>query len=140
MERARSLPAVQCADVTPAEREAQILGVSGLLGVDPLTTTVRRAKHADGTRLAGTVLRYAAPPAVTPAWFQRELECHAADVALGRVPARDDDPYVSPAAWLDFEVATAGSALVITVRAPDSEAAADTIERARRLSSRSRVQ
>ena len=82
----------------------------------------------------GARLRYAAPAGVTAAWFQRELECHEADVVLGRAPARRDDPYVSPDEWLEIEVGTAGSALVVEVRARDRDAAAAAVQRARWLS------
>jgi hypothetical protein len=99
-------------------------------------TSLRALKGYPDDHLVGARLRYAAPPGVTAAWFQRELECHQAEVVLGRAPARDDDPYVSADEWLEIEVGTAGSALVVEVRARGRDAAAAAAERARRLAAR----
>lgn len=133
LENASRIPPALCDDATPAERATRVLGTRGLFGVELSRETFLSSKSYTRSRPAGVELRYAAPPAVTTAWFQRELECHQADVVLGRVAARDDDPYAAPDVWLAVDVTTAGSAMVVEVRAEDREAAAAILERARRL-------
>jgi hypothetical protein len=139
IELASRIPRAQCDDAAPGDRAAQVLGMPGLLGVAPLTATVRRYKGMDESRLLGVEIRYAAPPGVTPMWLQRELECHQADVVLGRAPARADDPYVAPDEWLGLDVGAAGSALVVQVSAASRRAATASVERARRLYARAQV-
>jgi hypothetical protein len=139
IEQARHVPGAQCDDASPADRAAQVLGLRGLLDVAPLIATVRKYKGMEGSRLVGVEIRYAAPPGVTPMWLQRELECHQADVVLGRAPARPDDPYVAPDEWLALDVGAVGSALVVQVSAASRGAATASVERARRLYARAQV-
>jgi hypothetical protein len=133
LEQAKSIAATRCEGTAPGERVARLLGAPGLLGVEPLIATVPSYKGPNESRLVGAALRYTAPPGVTPTWLQRDLECHQADVVLGRTPLRADDPYVAPDDWLGIEVTTVGSALVIQVRARSHEGAEAAITRARRL-------
>jgi hypothetical protein len=139
MERARGIPHVQCDDVTAAARAEQVLGMRGILGVEPLTVTRHRSKGRDESRLVGLEIRYAAPPGVTTAWLQRQLECHQAEVILGRAPAREDDPFVSPEEWLELAVGDGGSVLVVQIAAQSQETATASAERARRLHRRAQA-
>lgn len=87
---------------------------------------VDRAVHIRGARL---LLRPAMN--VSPEALQRALECHEAEVTLGRAAALQSDPYVLPGSWLDIHVASTGDGLVAAVETNELDDARRVLERAR---------
>jgi hypothetical protein len=131
--RAESLPPAQCADAMPAERTTRLLARPEVLEVEPAVDVQRRTKGVPSSRVTGANLRFAAPPGVSSAWLQREIECHQAEVALGLASAADNDPYVLPNDWLEIQVHEKGSSFVVATRAGTREAAAAALDRAKRF-------
>jgi sterol desaturase/sphingolipid hydroxylase (fatty acid hydroxylase superfamily) len=60
----------------------------------------------------------------------RGLECHEARVIIGRWTAQENEPWVLPQKWVDFEVAAEGDGFVVDVITDDPEDAKTVLARA----------
>ncbi len=132
-ERALAIPAAQCDGASADERARRLLEDTALVTAEPLTVSRRTSKGQYETRLLGAELRYVARASVTAGHLQAEIECHQADVALGRVTGREPDPFVAEGEWLDIDADAAGSALRVRVLAAGREEASAIAARARAL-------
>ncbi len=134
--KARSLPPALCADASAAER---VVALDRL----PLPLSVDREIHGNiATKVTsiparyGTTLVVPAPASVSPAWLQRTITCHQADVALGDTQPRADDPFAVPADWLQVDVRADGATLVVRLEPTDRGHSAEVLDRARRWAQR----
>lgn len=134
VEQARGL-APNCAYQPADARSEQIFALSP--SAEPLVEADRSSKIPGATRRDGARLTLAAPPGLTGAFLQRQLECHQTDVVLGLQGSRADDPFVLPEAWVNIRVFERGSSLVVELRAEQPEGAR-LVERAARFAARSR--
>ncbi len=120
-----------CADITPAERCGLLLRLPRALEVTPLSRTVLSNKLPQRVQLIGASLVFPAPADINPAWLQRTLICHQADVAAHPSLAAADDPLVLPGAWLDVAAHQEGGTLVVTLASSDPAQAEAILARAR---------
>jgi hypothetical protein len=131
-EKARQLSAVECRDGSPEARAQRLHALRTVVAADAMyperPNKPLRASPAIGVRMA-----VAASDNVAPVFLEHEIECHEADVVLGRTPLTDDDPFVLPAEWVDARVEASGTQLVIELRPASGGAATEVVDRARRF-------
>ena len=129
---ARTLLPTLCTDTSPEERAAVLNRLPRPLAVERAERTVNAGKLSPRSVLAGVSIVLPAPPNATPAWLQRVLTCHAADVALGKVPVMPDDPFSDVQTWLQMAARSVGSTVVVQIEPMDRAEAGHVLERADR--------
>lgn len=131
-EKARQLSSAECRDGSPESRAQRLHALRATVAADAVyperPNKPLRASPAIGARMA-----VAASENIAPVFLEHEIECHEADVVLGRTPMTDDDPFVLPAEWVDARVESAGTQLVIELRPASGGAATEVVDRARRF-------
>ena len=136
-DRAHELDA-KCRGV-PESLAAPFLSPAAIDGVEPATAYVMGGPNGHESRLRGARIHFRPLPGATKESIARALECHAAGVVLGRIGAREDDPYTLPGRWLVIEVESERDGFVAVVTSDDLDDARRVLERARALG-RARVQ
>ena len=127
---AHALPSGFCADATAKDRLAVLNRLPQPLAVEPLIRHISYAKFASRQVANGALLVLPAPEGVSPAWLQRTLTCHEADVVLGRGEAADADPVVLPTDWVAVAAYAKGGTLVVRLEADNPDLAQEVLTRA----------
>lgn len=133
---ARTLPGGYCADATAEARAAILDRLPRPLSVDPVQHEILAGKFPARSTLVGAAIVLPAPESMSPAWLQRVLTCHEADVALGQIQAQRDDPFCNPSAWLGIAAYPHRGTLVIRIEPSDESQAASVLAQATRWASR----
>ena len=110
---------------------APLLSASALDSVEPAYSYVKSGPNDREARLRGASIHVKPLPGLSREALARGLECHEARVALGRIPAPAEDPYVLDGHWLDIDVDSEADGFVVRVRTDESDAARRVLERAR---------
>jgi hypothetical protein len=100
-----------------------------------LRTGPRNGNYA--VKLVGAQLYVPDGHAMTPEQLQGILHCHQARTVLGDIPASADDPFSLADAWMDIQVQSERSGLVVKLRGQDPEEAQLIDSKAQRLWARS---
>ena len=129
---ARRVASRECRDGLASDRATRILALRGVDRVEPLIVE-RRTKQGVTTEVVGARVALVAAENLSPAYLEREVECHESDVVLGRAAVDEGDPFVLPSEWVDARVHGEGALLLIDLHPVTTEGAAETLARARRF-------
>ncbi len=119
----------RCPSVVPAgrlPRRGELAGVE----------VIRPSQRGKGLEPPPTGVELAFSRALPEAELRNDLSCHQVDVALGRVPLADDDPFALADDWIDFDVRYVSDRTVLREEAHGSTQAGALVERARRFAAR----
>lgn len=125
IERTRCGPEVNESALAP------VLDGQSVKEVGPLYATIEGgSKSGEQARLRGALITVNALPGVTAEWLDRELECHAASLALGQAKSTPDDPFWLPGSAVDIDVRPAKDGFLIGVAGFSSADARQILDRA----------
>jgi len=124
IESTRCGPEVNDSDLAP------VLGGQAVQGVGPLYSTIEANKSGGQSQLRGALLTVNALPGVTAEWLDRELECHGARLALGRVTSTPDDPFWLPGSSVDIDVRPTKDGFLVGIAGYSSTDAHKILDRA----------
>ena len=122
----------KCRDFTESQ-VAPLLASSSIDSVDAAYVYVMGGPNGRSARLRGARLHLRPSTGATHESLTRVLECHQANVVLGRSALGDYDPWVLPGRWLDVEVASEGDSFVALVTTDDFDDAQKVLARAKRF-------
>lgn len=122
----------KCRDFSE-DQIAAMLTPASIDSVDADYVYVMGGPNGRSARLRGARLHLRPAPGASPESLTRALECHEANVVLGRTRSPIDDPYVLADRWLDIKVASEGDSFVTLVTTDDFDAAQEILARAKRF-------
>jgi hypothetical protein len=109
-----------------------LLGPEAIEAVEPAYSYVLSGNdHRSNLRGARLLVRPL--PGLSAEALTRSLECHEASAVLRGVALADDDPYVLPGDWVNFDVSSEGDGFVVLARVLDIEEARLVLARAKRF-------
>ncbi len=129
LDRARAIE-TKCTSVSD-DKLAGLASPSSVESVEPSYAFVPSTASDHEARLRGALLHVRPIAGFSREALARGLECHEANVALGRTPPFADDPYTLPDRWLSIDVDSDGDGFAVHVRADDFRDAGRVLERAR---------
>ncbi len=117
---------------TPPPADARLFTPEVVESVEPYILHVNSGNGREA-RMHGAELRLRPLPGMTPELVAHDLECHSAELVLGRAPgtARPDDPYFLPDGWVKISVRSDDAGFVVALDGEDIEQAKEILARAR---------
>jgi hypothetical protein len=122
----------KCRDIAN-DPNMQALNPSSVDSVDAAYAFVMGGPNGRSARLRGARIQMKPIAGTSKESLTRALECHEANVVLGRATAVADDPYVLADRWLDIEVTSEGDSFVALVTTDDFNDAREVLARAKRF-------
>jgi hypothetical protein len=110
---------------------APLLRPSGIDAVEPAYSYVLGGPNGREARMRGAKLHVKPAEGLTREIIARGLECHEANVVLGRGRELENDPYVLPRRWLDIDDESERSGFAVLVQTNDIDDAKAALARAR---------
>jgi hypothetical protein len=127
---ARNLEA-KCRDESD-DQNRQSLSPESIESVDAAYVYVMGGPNGRSARLRGARIQLKPLAGASGETLTRVLECHEANVVLGRATSPADDPYVLDGRWLDIEVKSEKDSFVALVTTDDFNDAQEVLTRAKR--------
>jgi hypothetical protein len=115
------------------DQVAPMLTPTSVESVEAAYVYVMGGPNGRSARLRGARLRVRPPPGKTHETLTWALECHQANVVMGRTSPTANDPYVLEGRWLDIEVASEGDSFVALATTDDFNDAQEILARAKRF-------
>jgi hypothetical protein len=117
-ERARQVEEDKCGGITE-DSISPLLRARGLDSVEPSYAQVLGGPNGRESRLRGARIHVRPADGLTREGIARGLECHQSRVVLGRWPAQENEPWVLPHKWVEFDVSSEKDGFVVSAESSD---------------------